>query len=395
MIIGKRVIEMKLLHISDLHLGKVVNSFSMISEQSYILDRMFELIEREKIGTVLISGDVFDKTNPSVEAVKLYDSMMTRFYEKGIKVIMISGNHDSPERLSQYSTIVEAGGIYNNAIFDGAPEKIVLNDEYGEINFYPLSFFRISEVNNVYGTDFDDYTKAFSYLVDKMNIDKSKRNVLLCHQFIAGSTMSESETSIGGVDYISKEAFGDFDYTAMGHIHRPQSFNDGRLCYCGTMLKYASNESGQTKYFFVVEIGEKKAGEEFCELKTEKVPIVPLHEMRKIVGKFEDLISMPVNEKGIVTDDYVFITLLNDTYVEEAARSLSSLYPGLMNVSYDFKANSRENADAVMKTRKIENESPADIFKDLYKVMHQDKEMNEEQERILMGVINKLWGDKA
>ena len=384
---------MKILHLSDTHFGKSVNGFSMIEEQSYVNDLIFELVRKENPDVILISGDVYDRTNPPVEAVKLFDDMMTEFHKMNKKVVMISGNHDSAERLSQYSEIIEADGIYNRTVFDGAPEKIVLADEFGEVNFYALPFFRISDVNRVYDQDFDDYTDAFSYLVDKMNIDTSKRNILLCHQFVAGSTLSESETSVGGVDFIAKEAFEVFDYVALGHIHRAQSFNDGRVRYCGTLLKYASNEAGHTKSITFLSIGDKKAGEKYCDIDINTVDVKPLHDMQKRVGTFGDLMNADTDENGIVTEDYVFVTLLDDNYVEDAIGSLRKLYPRIMNVEYDFRSKTSNDNVNISSAADVKEKSPEEIFGELYAMTHRDSEMNEEQKKILSDVIKDIWRD--
>ena len=227
---------MKFIHLSDLHIGKKVNDHSMIDEQRYILDRILNGIKEEKPDAVLISGDVYDKTTPPLEAVLLLDNFLNNLAIDGLTVILISGNHDSAERLSFGAERMKKSGLYIKSIFDGNFTPVTLTDEYGEVNFYSIPFIRISHVNHVFGTEIKDYSEAFAFAVEQMKLDTSKRNVLLSHQYVAGASFSESESAVGGIDCISKDVYAPFDYTALGHIHKAQNIGRERLRYCGTPL---------------------------------------------------------------------------------------------------------------------------------------------------------------
>ncbi len=383
---------MKIFHLSDLHIGKVVNNYSMLGEQEYILKKIIEDVKREKPSAVLISGDVYDRSNPPMEAVKLLGDFLTSLAENDLEVILISGNHDSPGRLSFCSELIEKSGVHIKSVFDGKHKPIILTDEYGPVNFYAVPFIRITDVNNVYGTDITDYTEAFGLVVDSMGLNISERNVLLSHQFIAGANFSQSEeaSSVGGLDCISKGVYESFDYVALGHIHRAQGFNGNRIRYCGTQLKYAVNEVNQNKSYTVVTLGEK-CGEKLCDIDIETVPIIPLHDMISVEGRFEEIISAELNENGIITENYAYITLTNKDYVDNAAVRLRKLYPRLMSVSYTMR---EKNWNFDINEADTENErSPFKMFSDFFSTVNNGEGMNDAQMDILNKAIKEVWGE--
>ena len=278
---------MKFIHLSDLHLGKKVNGFSMIDEQKYILNQILEMMSEIKPDCVLIAGDVFDTGIAPVEAIKLFEQFLKSLSEIHTPVFVISGNHDSADRLSYCSDFIADKGIYISKSLGGDIEPITLSDEYGEVNIYLLPFIKPVDVNNIYKMEFSNYTDAVKYVIDRMNVDTSKRNVLVAHQYVTGAMPSESETSInvGGLDNVEKYIFDVFDYTALGHIHRMQNIGSQSVRYCGTPLKYSLSETGTTKYLNVVEIKEKGT------LTVDEIPLEPKNDMRQIKGKYDDLVS--------------------------------------------------------------------------------------------------------
>ncbi len=390
---GKEI-KMKLIHLSDLHIGKKINERSMLDEQKYILDQILEGVRAEKPDAVLISGDVYDKTTPPLEAVMLLDDFLNKLEIDGLTVLLISGNHDSPERLSFGAKRMKKSGLYIKSVFDGDLTPVTLSDEYGEVNFYLVPFIRISDVNRVYETDFRDYTMAFLHVVEKMGIDPSKRNILLSHQFVAGASFSESESAIGGIDSISTVAYEPFDYTALGHIHKPQYVVNERLRYCGTPLKYSASEIGFEKTYTVVELYEKPASDKLCRMSIRTVPLNPLHDMIKLTGSFDELMNMSRNENGYVTEDYVYAVLTDSDYINDPASHLRNLYPNLLSVSY--KGNGRT---ATLYSPESEGEhnskTPVDIFEEFYRKMHDGEEIDEDKKIILKAAIKEVWGEEG
>ena len=384
---------MKLFHLSDLHIGKTVNNFSMIDEQAYILGKILEDIKREKPEAVLISGDVYDRSNPSIEAVRLLGSFLTYLAENDLDVILISGNHDSSGRLSFCSELIKRSRVYIHSVFNGYQKPIVLSDEYGNINFYTVPFIRITDVNNAYDTDITDYTEAFGLVVKNMNLNRSERNVLLSHQFVAGASFSESEeaSSVGGLDCISEIVYEPFDYVALGHIHRAQGFNNNRIRYCGTQLKYSVKEVNQNKSYTVITLGEKH-GENLCDIDIRTVPLIPKHDMISIEGSFEDIISAKLNENGIISDDYAYITLTDKGYIDDAAIKLRKLYPRLMSVDYKM-SEQNWNINMSDSGETTGQRSPFEMFSDFFTTVNNGEGMNDSQMDILNKAIKEVWGE--
>ncbi len=385
---------MKLIHLSDLHIGKKVNERSMLDEQRYILGQILEGIRAEKPDAVLISGDVYDKTTPPLEAVMLLDDFLNKLEIDGLTVLLISGNHDSPERLSFGAKRMEKSGLYIKSIFDGDLTPVILSDEYGSVNFYLVPFIRISDVNRIYETDLRDYSEAFSLVVEKMGIDPSQRNVLLSHQFVAGASFSESESAVGGIDSISAAVYAPFDYTALGHIHKPQNIGCERLRYCGTPLKYSASEIGFEKSYTVIELLEKPSAEKLCRMTIRTVPLVPMHDMIKLTASFDELMSAKAAENGIVTEDYVYAVLTDSDYINDPASHLRMHYPNLLSVSY--KGNGRTatlySPDSAGEHK---SKAPIEIFEEFYKKMHDGDDMDEDREIILKAAINEVWGEEG
>ena len=240
---------MKFLHLSDLHLGKRVHGFSMLEDQAYILQQILGCIVSEQPDGVLICGDIYDKAVPSAEAVALCDDFFYHLAQLKVPVFAISGNHDSPERLAFGSRLMDGSGVHFSPVYDGGVQPFVLTDKWGEVGIYMLPFVKPAHVRRYFPeAEIDSYTDALSAAVVAMQVDTSRRNVLLTHQFVTGAATSDSEElSVGGTDNVDGSVFDPFDYVALGHIHRPQNMGSPRLRYCGSPLKYSFSEAGHQK----------------------------------------------------------------------------------------------------------------------------------------------------
>ena len=378
---------MKLIHLSDLHIGKRVNEVSMIEEQAYILNQVLAAIDAEAPGAVLISGDVYDKSVPSAEAVTLFDDFLCRLAEKQQQVFIISGNHDSAERLAFGGRLMEDKGIHLSPVYNGNIAPITLTDEYGPVHFWLLPFLKPAHVKRFYPDDgIESYTDACRVAVEKMGIDASERNVILVHQFVTGSSTCDSEEiSVGGTDNVDAEVFADFDYVALGHIHGPQNIGSERIRYCGTPLKYSFSEAKHQKSITVVELGEKGS----FDLRT--IPLTPLHDLREIRGSYDQVTAKSFYENTAV-DDYLHITLTDEEDVPEAMARLRVIYPNLMKLTYD-NARTRSNAviDGAVDVRK---KSPLQLFGELYEQQN-NQPMSEVQNDFMRELIESIWeGEK-
>ncbi|MBQ1396767.1 MAG: exonuclease SbcCD subunit D [Eubacterium sp.] len=378
---------MKLIHLSDLHLGKRVNEFSMLEDQRYILREILGIIDEEKPEGVLIAGDVYDKSVPSAEAVALFDEFLARLAARGLQVFVISGNHDSPERIAFGGRLMAGSGVHMAPVYDGKTEKITLADAYGPVNFYLLPFVKPASVRRFFEEEeIAGYTDALRAAVAQMAIDPAERNVLVTHQFVTGAVRSESEeVSVGGSDNVDASVFDGFDYVALGHIHGAQEFRTERtlLRYCGTPLKYSFSELRHEKSVTVVELGAKG------DLSVRTVPLVPERDMWEIRDCFAGAID---REKyaGIPQDDYLRIILTDEEDVLDAFARLQAIYPNLMDLKYD---NTRTRWESAV-TAAEEARSPLALFDDFYE-MQNGRRMDEEQSAFVASLIEKIWEEEA
>lgn len=378
---------MKLIHLSDLHIGKRVNEVSMIEDQEYILLQILQIIDEEKADAVLIAGDVYDKSVPSAEAVTLFDDFLCRLATRNIPTLIISGNHDSPERLAFGNRLLELGGIHISPVYDGKVQSVTLTDEYGEVVFWLLPFIKPAHVKRFYpDAGIESYTDAVRVAVEKMGIDTAKRNVLLTHQFVTGASTCESEEiSVGGSDNVDASVFEGFDYVALGHIHGPQNIGSNRIRYCGTPLKYSFSEETHHKSVTVVNLGKKESLELSLRLLTAK------HDLRSIRGTFEELTDKSRYE-GTVTDDYLHIVLTDEEDVAEAVSRLRVIYPNMMKLSYD---NTRTRTNQVINgAEDVQRKSPLELFDELYELQN-NQPMSEEQRNFTQELIESIWEGKA
>ena len=375
---------MKFIHLSDLHLGIRVNDFSMSEDQRYILDRILDLIDREAPDGVIIAGDIYDKSMPPAEAVAMFDDFISSIAERKVKTFIISGNHDSAERIAFGSRIMNAGGIYLSPVYNGDIKPVAMEDEYGTVNIYMLPFVRPSAVRAFYpDDDTDSYSSAVETAVKHMNADFSERNVLVTHQFVTGAALSESEDiSVGGTDNVSADIFADFDYTALGHIHKPQNIGTERIRYCGTPLKYSFSEAKQDKSVTVVELGKKG------DVDVRTVELIPLRDMTELKGSYDELMKKSFYEGTGYTEDYVHITLTDENDIPDAVSKLRLVYHRLMKMDYD---NARTKKQGIIEGMTSARETdPAKLFGEFFESQN-NVPMNDEQAALVNGIIKEIW----
>ena len=375
---------MKLIHLSDLHLGKRVNEYSMLEDQEFILKRILRIIDDEQPTGVLIAGDVYEKSVPSAEAVALFDDFLAALADRGLAVFVISGNHDSPERIAFGGRIMGKRGIHMSPVYSGAVEPVVLRDEFGEVNVYMLPFIKPAHVRR-YCEDGEigSYTEALAFAVGRMGIDPARRNVLVTHQFVTGARRSESEElSVGGADNVDARVFADFDCVALGHIHSPQNCGSDRIRYCGTPLKYSFSEAGDNKSVTVTELREKGA------VSYRTIPLVPLRDLVELRGKYDELTLKAFYENTTWQEDYTHITLTDEEDVPDAVGKLRTVYHNLMKLDYDNK-RTRANA-ALPEETGAETKTPYELFADFYERQN-NQPMSDEQAAFMKELIEKTW----
>ena len=377
---------MKFLHLSDLHLGKRVIEFSMLEDQKYILNEIIKIADSQKPDAVLISGDVYDKGIPPLEAVSLFDDFLNRLVERNLPVLIISGNHDSPERISFGSNLMKKSGVYFSSVYDGTVEKVTLNDDKGPVNFYLLPYLKPSYVRQCFDEEkIDSFNDAVKMALSKVDVDKSQRNVLLAHQFVTGASTCESEELyVGGSENIDASLFDDFDYVALGHLHGPQKIIKENVRYCGSPLKYSFSECSQKKSVCLVELGKKS------EVKIDLQELKPLRDMREIKGSYDD-IMLKKNYENTNVEDYIHVTLTDEQDVPEGFGKIRSVYINLMKLDYD-NARTRNNNEIETKfdAKQIK---PADLFEGFFELQN-NKKMDEEQKSFIDSLIEEIWEEE-
>ena len=377
---------MRFLHLSDLHLGKRVNEFSMLEDQAYILKEILNIIDEQKVEAVLIAGDVYDKVIPSAEAVRLLDDFLTRLAARELPVFLISGNHDSAERVAFGSRLMSSRQIYLSPVFESDVEPITVSDRYGEINIYMLPFVKPSLVKRVYPEEeIITYQDAVNAAVQHMQIDTDKRNILLAHQFVTGAARCDSEEmSVGGLDDVDAAIFDGFDYVALGHLHGPQKIGKETVRYSGTPLKYSFSEANQKKAAVIVDVEEKG------KINIQQIPFLPKHDMREIRGTYMEVTALDFY-KDMKTDDYLHITLTDEEDIPDAIGKLRTIYPNIMKLSYD---NLRTRAAGTVRgTAEVEEKSPMELLKEFYELQN-NQPMTDEQEEIARGMMEEIWEDE-
>ena len=378
---------MKLIHLSDLHLGKRVNEFSMLEDQTYILESILNIIDDTHPDGVIIAGDVYDKSVPSSEAITLFDDFLVALSNRALQVFIISGNHDSPERLSFASRLIDRSGIHIAPVYNGNVTPIALNDDFGTVSVYMLPFVKPVHVRRFFEEEnIETYSDAMKVAIEKMAPNYNERNILITHQFVTGASRSESEEiSAGGTDNVDASVLDGFDYVALGHLHKPQNCGNERIRYCGTPLKYSFSESRDHKSVTIIDIKEKD------NISIDTVPLLPLHDMREIKGSYDELMSKSFYENTTYCTDYMHITLTDELDVPDALGKLRTVYRNLMRLDYD-NTRTRCNREIIVESN-IEAQSPKELFSSFF-YMQNNQELSEEQEKLLSDLIESIWEEK-
>ncbi len=377
---------MKLIHLSDLHLGKRVNDFPMLEDQAYILDRVLEIAGEEQPDAVLIAGDVYDKTVPAAEAVALLDGFLVKLADRSLPVLLISGNHDSPERLAFANRLMEGRGVYIAPVYHGEVSPVTLEDDRGPVDFWLLPFLKPAHIRRFFPEEgVESFTDAMACAIRHMPLDPARRNVLVTHQFVTGAARCESEeVSVGGADNVDASVFAPFDYVALGHLHGPQNVGGERIRYCGTPLKYSFSEAGHQKSVTIVELGEKGS------LEVRAVPLLPQRDMVELRGSFAQLKS-PEFYGQVDRDAYVRVILTDENDIYDAMGQLRPVYPNLMALDYD---NLRTRSGAVVLEEADVKRDPLELFADFYQQQNHQP-MSEEQRRYLTELLETIQEERA
>lgn len=374
---------MKILHTSDLHIGKYIGTYDLKEDTEYVLNQVVDTAIRERVEVVLISGDIFDRPNPSEEAIKMYVSFLKGLLDKNIKVIAISGNHDSGIRLSAYKDIL-GKGYFVEGEFNSPMRKVSLNDEYGPVNFYMLPFFTpfIVKSNLKLEKGLENYDLAMDEIIKRENIDTSQRNIILAHQFVAGfkfggseedfSYSNGDEKNVAGVGIISLDKFQNFDFVALGHIHKPQKISRETIRYSGSLLKYKTSEiDGPDKSVVIIDLKEKGN----IEVKLD--PIKPLHPFRKIEGLLSELTNTNPNE-----NDYVYLIVDDDKTPIEAKNKLTPYYKRIVDIEFpNDTLQQKMNLDTSLADKR-----PIDFICEYYREKT-NKDLDEENKKLLAEIF--------
>lgn len=379
------------MHLSDLHLGKRVNGFSMMEDQEYILNRILEIMEEEQPDGLLIAGDVYDKTIPPAEAVRLMDDFLTAVAAKHVPVFLISGNHDSAERVAFGHQLMQGSGIWISPVYDGTIRHHTLEDRWGEVNIYLIPFLRPSVVRSFFpDVEIEDYTDALRTIIEDLQVDTSRRNVVLAHQFVTAAgalpeTCDSEQLSVGGLDRVDGSVFSPFDYTALGHLHGPQRVGSETIRYAGSPLKYSFSELHQKKSVTVAELREKG------EAEIRQIPLQPRREMTELRGTFEEILA-EARKKGEPQTDYYHMILTDETDVVDALSRLREYYPNIMLLDYDNRRTRSQKE--VEQLDRVEERTPGELFAALYEQQN-GQEMDSDRKEYLDGLIREIWEEQV
>ena len=407
---------MRLMHLSDLHLGIKVYEYDLFEDQKYMLDRLIDIALDQDVDGVLISGDIYDRPIPPAESVTLFDSFLTSLSNNNIKAYITSGNHDSQERLAFGARLMDKSGIYFGGAFSGEVKKIDLEDEFGPLHIYMLPFLKPSIVRATmpdqanakddnkedgnqkddgfqnentdtkefkYKEDIKSYQDALSFVLDNCSGNEGERNVIMAHQFVTGAERSDSEEiNVGGLDEVSSSVFDKFDYVALGHIHTPQVIGgQDHIRYCGTMLKYSFSECKKDKSVPIVTFKEKG------NIKIELVKLTPLRDMRQIRGTYMDLTSKK-NYVDTNTMDYLHVTLTDEEDIPDAMARLRAIYPNIMKLDYDNLRTKAVYTNEI--PDQVDKKSPLELFEEFYNLQN-GRKFTEEESEYVQSKIDELW----
>lgn len=354
---------MKLIHLSDLHLGKRLNGFSLLDDQAYILDAILSVVDAESPDAVLIAGDVYDRTVPPEQAVRLFDDFLVRLSARGVPVVVISGNHDSAERLAFGARLMEDSGVTLAPVYDGTVTPVTLSDAHGVVRIWPLPFLRRAQIQRFFpDREMHTETEALAAVIEQMSLDHAQRNVLVAHQFVTGAAVCDSEEiQVGTADSVDAAVFAPFDYVALGHLHGAQSVGREAVRYCGTPLKYSLSEKDHVKSVTVVELGAKG------DVLIRTVPLTPKHDLRELRGTY-DTLTLREHYLGTATDDYLGVVLTDEQDVPDALARLRVIYPNILQLRYD---NTRtRTAPELLPLDMTQRRTELQLFEDFYAIQN-------------------------
>ena len=374
---------MKFAHLADLHIGKRLYEYSLVDNQKDILNKIVELVKTSGVDGVVISGDVYDKSVPPVDAVEIMDDFLSALSSLGIFIIIIGGNHDSVARLSFASKILEKNNVYISPVFNGNIEKIEMSDKFGRINFYLLPYIRPINVRRAY-EDFvgETFTESLKFVMDKINPDTSIRNVLVSHQFVTGAQKSDSEEIyVGGSENVAYTLFDGFDYVALGHLHMPQNVGRETVRYAGTPLKYSFSEITHEKSMTIVNVKEKG------NIEIEFIPLIPSQDLVELRGSLKELVSNSV-VASVERNSFVKITLTDEVLKNDALDVLKQFYPYIVSIGYDNSMTRQNNV--VQKRETSKGERPEEIVEDLF-LQQNNRQMNDIEKDLIEKLVKKVW----
>lgn len=375
---------MKFAHLADLHIGKRLYEYSLIDNQRDILGKIVELIRNSNVDGVVISGDIYDKSVPPIDAVGIMDEFLSELSKLDIFIIIIGGNHDSVARLAFASKILEKNKVFISPVFNGNIEKIEMSDEFGKINFYLLPYIRPINVRRAY-EDFsgESFKEALQFVIGKINPDTTLRNVLVSHQFVTGAQKSDSEELyVGGSENVDYTLFDDFDYVALGHLHKPQNVGRDTVRYAGTPLKYSFSEISHKKSMTIVDIKEKG------NIQIQEIPLHPAWDLVELRGSLDELISSSITG-SVEKTSLVKITLTDEVLKTDAIDILRQFYPYIVSIGYD-NSMTRDN-NIIQNTSISEEEDPQQIVEELF-VQQNNREMNDVEKDLIKKLVKKVWG---
>lgn len=373
---------MRIAHISDLHLGKTLYGFSLTDDQSFILSQIAQILKEKKIDVLLVAGDVYDKSIASVEAINVFREFLNAVVSLNIHILIVSGNHDSPERLTFGSEFMSSNGIYFSKLYDGVIEPVTIKDTFGPVHFYLVPFLKPAVVKHVFPDEkIETYNDAVKTALSRLNVNYAERNVIVAHQNIMSAEHCESEeTVIGGLDAVSADLFSAFDYVALGHLHKMQNIKPN-VHFSGTPLKYSVSELNNEKTLSIIELNEKG------NIGFDAIPLKPKRDIRQIRGTFSQIVQMSANDTNN-PEDFIDIILTDENEILDAIDTLRSIYPNILKITYDNSSTQNSAKLEDLKTSKIEK--PAALFEEFYK-NRSGSELDENQKKYITVLIDSIW----
>lgn len=377
---------MKILHLGDLHLGKRVNEISMIEDQKFILDQIVTLVKEEKIDVILLCGDIYDKAIPTIEAIHLLDEFLEELSDLKVKVLMISGNHDSSERLSFGRNLFKRSNLYIASQFNQEIEKITIKEDGYNINFYMLPFVKPAYINHVLKIQTETYEECFKHLMEQVKINEDETNILLAHQFVTvgknSPELSDSETSsLGGIDNIDYRLFDAFDYVALGHIHKPQAMGREMVRYAGSILKYSFSEIHKDKQATILTISKNK------QISLSHHLLKPLRDMREMECSLESLLKRKCEIGN--EEDYMHVILTDEEQILDAIGKVRMVYPNVMQISFKNRRHMMQYETIQMKENQIADQNPMELFEQFYK-MQNHIDLDEKRAQMAISIFEEV-----